>query len=190
MNAAVTAVRDACPGIAVGVSTGAWIEPNLTIRKELVGTWRELPDKGRPDFASVNLSEDGALEVCAALLDASVGVEAGLWSRQDARLLLDSGLTSRCTRLLIELVQQQTENEARRVAWEIEETLEAGDNTIPILLHGEGSVAWAMLEYALERGYDTRMGLEDTLVMPDGNRTKDNAELVKAALATHFVVEE
>jgi uncharacterized protein (DUF849 family) len=39
-----------------------------------------------------------------------------------------------------------------------------------------------MLGYALERGYDTRIGLEDTLMMPDGNPTRENEQLVSTAL--------
>lgn len=33
------------------------------------------------------------------------------------------------------------------------------------------------IELAAKRGYDTRIGLEDTLVLPDGTRARDNAEL-------------
>ena len=40
-----------------------------------------------------------------------------------------------------------------------------------------------MLEAAITAGHDIRVGLEDTLVLPDGNRARDNAELVAAAAA-------
>jgi len=44
------------------------------------------------------------------------------------------------------------------------------------------AAAWAFIELAARRGcYDTRVGLEDTLVLPDGTRARDNAELVAAA---------
>jgi uncharacterized protein (DUF849 family) len=36
------------------------------------------------------------------------------------------------------------------------------------------------IELAARRGYDTRVGLEDTLVLPDGS-ARGNAELVAAA---------
>jgi uncharacterized protein (DUF849 family) len=39
-----------------------------------------------------------------------------------------------------------------------------------------------MLDEANARGYDVRIGLEDTLVMPDGRVAKDNAELVTEAV--------
>jgi uncharacterized protein (DUF849 family) len=51
----------------------------------------------------------------------------------------------------------------------------------PRLLHGFGAAAWAFIELAARRGYDMRVGLEDTLVLPDGTRARDNAELVAMA---------
>jgi len=182
VGAAVEAVRAVCPNVPVGVSTGAWIEPDLGRRLELVGAWGSLPAKSRPNFASVNLSEAGAVEVCAALLDAGVGVEAGLWSAEDARLLLESSLADRCTRLLIELVRERTADEARATAQSVEDVLDRSGTGTPRLLHGEGAVAWPMLRYALERGYDARVGFEDTLVLLDGRLARDNAQLVEAAL--------
>ena len=35
------------------------------------------------------------------------------------------------------------------------------------LLHGFEAAAWVFIELAAKRGYDTRIGLEDTLVLPD-----------------------
>ena len=37
------------------------------------------------------------------------------------------------------------------------------------------------IELPARRGYDTRVGLEDTLALPDGTRARDNAELVAMA---------
>jgi uncharacterized protein (DUF849 family) len=48
------AIRAACPGIPVGVSTGAWIVPDLSPRLALIRAWETLPD-----FASVNLHKGG-----------------------------------------------------------------------------------------------------------------------------------
>jgi len=59
VDAAVRTVREAC-GVPVGVATGAWVEPDPGRRAELVSAWTE------PDFASVNLSEPGAVEVMRA----------------------------------------------------------------------------------------------------------------------------
>lgn len=178
----VAAIRDVCPGTPVGVATGAWITPDLTERLALVSSWGTLDDKRRPDFASVNFSEAGADEVCANLLDAGVGVEAGLWSSEDARRFIESGLTGYCVRVLIELVRERTEEEATATAQEIERILDRNRVAEPRLLHGEESVTWPMLRYAPKRGYDIRIGLEDTLVMPDGIQAQGNSQLVSAAI--------
>src|SRR5581483_6152090 len=56
------AVRASVPGVPIGVSTGAWIEPDLSQRLALLAGWQALPD-----FASVNLHEDGALDMARLL---------------------------------------------------------------------------------------------------------------------------
>ena len=51
----------------------------------------------------------------------------------------------------------------------------------PRLQHGEDATAWLALEDAVRRGFATRIGLEDVLVLPDGARASGNAALVTAA---------
>ena len=51
----------------------------------------------------------------------------------------------------------------------------------PRLQHGDGELTWILIEDAVRRGLDTRVGLEDTLYLPDGSRARDNADLVTAA---------
>ncbi|MFJ6074892.1 3-keto-5-aminohexanoate cleavage protein [Streptomyces sp. NPDC093065] len=53
----------------------------------------------------------------------------------------------------------------------------------PVLLHGEDGGAWPVLRLAGRLGLATRIGLEDTLFLPDGSRAASNAELVTAAVA-------
>lgn len=172
---ALAAVRAACPGVPVGVSTGAWIEPDLERRLALIAAW-----SARPDFASVNLQEDGALAVARALLASGVGVEAGLASAADAELLAASGLAHRCLRVLIEPAEQDLAA-ARATVAAIIRALDRGQVAPARLLHGEDAVAWAMLRDAAALGYDTRVGLEDVVLLPDGAPAPDNAALVAAA---------
>ena len=80
INAAVREVKAAC-GVPVGVSTGAWIEPDHAAKLRFIAAWTE------PDYASVNVSEDGWLDVVRALRENGIGVEAGVWSIEDARAL-------------------------------------------------------------------------------------------------------
>ena len=58
VGAAVAAVRAACPGTPVGVSTGLWItRGDAAARQAAVAGWRDLAAAARPDFVSVNVSE-------------------------------------------------------------------------------------------------------------------------------------
>lgn len=175
MTAAVAAVRAACPEVPVGVTTIAWVEPDLARRLALVRAWT-----GRPDFASVNFSEQGAVEVCRALLGNGIGIEAGLMLADDARLLIESGLAGHCVRLLIEPDEPETADALATVA-AIEALLDGAGIRPPRLLHGAEATAWPLLDEALRRGYDTRIGFEDTLGLPDGSPARDNAQLVAVA---------
>ena len=53
----------------------------------------------------------------------------------------------------------------------------------PILLHGTEATVWPMMDEAIVRGYGIRVGLEDTLVMPDGRMARNNPELVAEAVS-------
>lgn len=172
---ALTAVRAACPGVPVGISTGAWIEPDLERRLALIAAWSV-----RPDFASVNLPEPGALAVARALLAGGVALEAGLASAADAELLVASGLAHRCLRVLIEPVERDLAA-ARATVAAIVRALDGGHVEPARLLHGEDATAWPLLRDAVALSYDTRVGLEDVLLLPDGAPAPDNAALVLAA---------
>lgn len=170
--AALEAIRTACPSTPVGVSTGAWIVPEVDQRLALISAWEVLPD-----FAGVNFHEPGALSVTRLLLSKGIAVEAGIWDVPAAERLRESGWSDRCLRILLEPAQVPGDPHAR--LHDIEVVL-AGVSA-PRLLHGFEAAAWAFIELAAHRGYDTRVGLEDTLVLPDGTRARDNAELVIAA---------
>lgn len=175
VDAAVAALHDVVRW-PVSVTTGAWIEAEARRRVTLVRRWRE------PDLASVNLSEQGAVEVIRALLGAGIGVEAGVWSVADAELLVRCGLADRIDRVLIEAMDVPV-SEVAELTRAIHTVLDRGDVIAPRLQHGEDETAWPLLEDAVRRGIDTRVGLEDVLVLPDGSPAADNAALVAAAVA-------
>jgi beta-keto acid cleavage enzyme len=56
--------------------------------------------------------------------------------------------------------------------------------TVPRLQHGDGDVTWTLLEDAIRRGVDTRVGFEDTLYGPNGARASGNAALVRGGART------
>jgi uncharacterized protein (DUF849 family) len=176
----VAKVRDAC-GVPVGVTTSAEIEPDHERRIELVRAWRA------PDYTSVNLSEMGATEIIEVLVEAGIGIEAGVWSVEDAERLAASGLGGRVTRILVEpgeLQLQDSEDKAADALGLVEDIHRALDRfglAAPRLQHGDGEVTWVLLVDAVRRSLDTRIGLEDPLYGPDGERATGNEALVRAA---------
>jgi uncharacterized protein (DUF849 family) len=166
-------IRASCPGVPVGISTGAWIVPDVSQRLSLVGAWDVLPD-----FASVNVHEGGSLQLIRLLLERGVGVEAGVWNVRSAETLLSGGLANQCLRILIE--PAETMGDAIANLERIEATL--GEVGPPRLLHGVDASAWQLVEMAARRHYETRTGFEDTLTLPDGARAETNAALVAAAV--------
>lgn len=168
-------VRATSPGVPVGLSTGFWIVPDERQRYAQIREWHLLPD-----YCSVNFSEPGAEELCELLFSKGIGVEAGLASVADAYRLLESGLAERCVRLLIEIKTQDLA-EALREVEDIEVLLDKALLKVPRLLHGVDATAWPLLELSLQRGYDVRIGLEDTLALPDGRLASGNAELITQA---------
>ena len=130
-----------------------------------------------PDFASVNLHEAGAAQVMELFLERGVGVEAGIWNAPAAVTLIKSGLADNCLRILLEPAEASCS--ARANLLQMEDALIGV--TPPRLLHGLGHCAWHLVELAARRGYDTRIGFEDTLRLPDGSLADGNADLVCAA---------
>jgi uncharacterized protein (DUF849 family) len=175
-RATIDAVRATCPGVPLGLTTGAWIEPDTELRLAAIEGWEVVPD-----FASVNVSEEGARPLCDLLRRRGVAVEAGVWSVADARSLLDEGIADRCQRVLVE-PQQLDPAGAVEEARAIGDLLDQEGPPIRQLHHGYGIATWAVLEAALSRGHDIRIGLEDTLELPDGRRANGNAELVAEAV--------
>ena len=182
--AAVTAVRQECPDTPVGVSTGLWITGgDPAARRSEVAAWAALPAAGRPDFASVNLSEPGWEELWGVLASAGIAAEAGIWSMADVGRLAAAGQAASWLRILVEIINVPA---ARAVAAadEILHRLGELNTTIPPLLHGEGPACWPLIAHAGTLGLPTRIGLEDTAAGPDGSAVSGNAELVRLALRT------
>ncbi|WP_369168190.1 3-keto-5-aminohexanoate cleavage protein [Streptomyces sp. R28] len=165
--------------VPVGVTTGAWAEPDAAARLERIRSWTVLPD-----HASVNWHEDGAEEVAAALIERGVGVEAGIWSGTDgAARFAASPLGPRVLRVLAEVTDPSAETAEESARALLADLGSAFDR--PVLLHGEDAGAWPVLRLAGRLGLATRIGLEDTLVLPDGERAWSNAQLVAEGLVQY-----
>jgi uncharacterized protein (DUF849 family) len=177
VDATILAVRRACPGTLVGVSTGAWIEKDEARTRGAIAGWRELPD-----YASVNLSEEDAPAIIELLHERGVGVEAGLASVADAERFVGLPDHARVLRILIEIGEQDFAV-GRQVTDDIAAVLEHANVRRPILLHGFDATVWPFVELARSRRWSTRVGLEDGKHLPDGTTASDNVALVAAAVA-------
>jgi uncharacterized protein (DUF849 family) len=175
--AALNAVRRACPGVPISLSTFAAIEPDPRRRVALVSSWTVLPE-----LVTANQGEAGIVELCELLIARGVGIEAGLLSVDDAQRFVRAGLADRCVRVLVEPLDANPDDAVAHAA-AIEEILAQASITREQVHHGEGIASWAVNTRALARGHGIRTGLEDTTVLPDGRPAPDNAALVRAAAA-------
>lgn len=176
--ATVGAIRGLCPRTPVGLTTSLAAEPDPDRRLFLVKRWTILPD-----FASVNLREPGALAVCHALWDRGIAVEAGVWTVEDAEILIRTGnLAARFLRVLVEVFEPLPEG-AVVASRSISQTLSKAGLRLPEVHHGDGHATWAVLKDAVARGHGIRIGLEDTVTGPNGEPVKDNADLLQRTAA-------
>jgi uncharacterized protein (DUF849 family) len=167
-DAAVTAIRAAAPGLPVGLSTSAAIDPDPFARAAAVRAWRQPPD-----FIAVNASELGWAGIARAALHSGIAVEAGLSTPAAAEELAGSPFSHQILRWLVEV--HGGADEARAIARLI-------PDGVAQLWHGYGEPTWEVLSAGTAAGWDVRVGLEDTLCIPDGRVATDNAELVAAAV--------
>ncbi|MEO5757360.1 MAG: 3-keto-5-aminohexanoate cleavage protein [Mesorhizobium sp.] len=177
VDATLLAVRRSCPGMLIGVSTGAWIENDAGRTRKAIAGWRELPD-----YASVNLSEADAPEVMNLLRQRGVGIEAGLATVADAERHVSLAGHERVLRILIEIDIQDLPG-ALEEAHGIAAVLARAGLRRPILQHGVDATVWQFVALAHQKRWSTRVGLEDGKTLADGTTASDNAAIVAAAAA-------
>lgn len=174
VDAAVAAVRHAVPGLPLGVTTGFWALPDAAQRLRAVESWTVLPD-----FASLNWHEPGSPELARLLLSRGLGVEVGIFHAEAAQSwAAASDIAPHCMRVMIELgADGDVETADELIA-----LVTAAGSPAPVLLHGLDESCWPLLQHAGVRGVQTRIGMEDTLALPDGSVAPGNAALVAAAV--------
>ena len=173
VDAAVSAVREALPGLPLGVTTGYWALPDAQQRLRAVESWSVLPD-----FASLNWHEPGSPDLARLLLSRGLGVEVGIFHAEAAKSWAASDIAPHCLRVMIELGADGD----TATADELLAMVAAAGSPAPILLHGLDESCWPLLEHAGVKGVQTRIGMEDTLRLPDGSAASGNAALVSAAV--------
>lgn len=170
----VLLVKNISPELQIGISSGEWIEPDLEKRKININNWEHIPD-----FISVNMIEEDAIEISKLLISKGVFIEAGLNEKKAAEIFIESDLDKVC-RILIEPETEEFDLAVETIN-KIEEVLDDNNVKIPRLLHGFNSVSWDLMREAKKRGYDSRTGMEDTLFLENGDEVKGNLELIQYA---------
>ncbi|HMC08905.1 MAG TPA: 3-keto-5-aminohexanoate cleavage protein [Actinomycetota bacterium] len=173
--AAVRAVRAACPGTPISLSTSEGIEPDPRRRMQLIAGWRE-----QPDLVTANQGEAGIAELCDFLIGRGVGIEAGLLTLADASLFVSTGIANRCVRVLVEPLDAEPAA-ALAHAEAMEKVLLDAAIDLEQVHHGDGLATWHVVARAVARGYGIRAGLEDSTVLPDGQLAAGNGALVRVA---------
>lgn len=175
VGALMERLRDEGPQVPVSLTTALSAESDPVRRYDWVQRWASPI---LPDSVTVNMHEAGSVDLVHLLHDRRVDVEAGLWTLDAARILVATGIP--VSAVLVEPTQVQV-GDARRNADTIVALLDRAEDRRPRLLHGTDATAWPLLEAALAAGMDVRIGLEDTLRLPDGEEARDNADLVAHA---------
>jgi uncharacterized protein (DUF849 family) len=172
-DAAVAAVRAAVPGLEISCSTQEDIDlGGAADRSAAIRAW-SVP----PDLVSLNLVEDGAIELGAALLERGIGIEAGVFGVRDAHALLAAPWAPRVHRVLVEIDIEDDADAAVALAAEVDALVAPLGR--PRLWHGQTRATWAVVDAARARGLDVRVGFEDTLDDRDGRPAASNADQVR-----------
>jgi uncharacterized protein (DUF849 family) len=183
VGAAVAAVRAACPGVPVGVTTGLWAAAgDPEAREAAVAGWQALPAAARPDFASVNVREAGADVLPGLLARAGIAAEAGVWTPADAALAAAVAPGTQWLRVMVEIPVDVPADGAVAAADAVLRRLDDLGVTGPRLLHGEQDSCWPLIAHAGRLGLPARIGLEDVTAGPGGAPVAGNADLVRLAL--------
>jgi uncharacterized protein (DUF849 family) len=175
VNQLAALVKNISSEIQIGISSGDWIEPDFEKRKSYIKEWVNIPD-----FISVNMIEDDAIEISKLLISKGVKIEAGLNEKKAAEIFVESDLVKDCFRILIEPEPEEFDS-AIKVIDEIVEVLDSNKVKVQRLLHGFNAVSWDILREAKRRGYDGRIGMEDTLYLENGKMVKGNLEIIQYA---------
>jgi uncharacterized protein (DUF849 family) len=175
--AALTAIRQAVPGIPVGLSTREGIRTDAKRGFTRMKAWRLLPD-----YVSVNLSESDAAQIIDLMLAKGIGVEAGLATAADARNFVTLATAKDCLRILVEIDLEKDVANALALADEMIGIIAQSQIDLPILLHGFDRTMWPLYRKSRVLGLDARLGFEDGLELPDGSIAADNPAIIAAAM--------
>jgi uncharacterized protein (DUF849 family) len=173
----VAAIRRASPELEISCSTQKDIDlGGAPDRLAAVRAWSRPPD-----VVSLNVSEEGMTELGSVLLECGIGIEAGVFTLDDADTLLSVPWARDVHRVLVEVIFEHDDGEAVKLARAIDARVAVLGR--PRLWHGDARANWAVVDAGQAAGRDVRVGLEDTLVGRDGGPAPANAVQVAETLA-------
>ena len=176
-DSVVGAVRAAAPDLEISCSTQEDIDlGDAPDRIAAVRAWTSPPD-----VVSLNIAEDGVIELGDALLEVGIGIEAGVFTLEGADALLAAPWAGRVHRVLVEVIYEHDNECAVALARAIDDRVAILGR--PRLWHGDARANWAVIDAGLAAGVDVRVGLEDTLIGRDGGPAPSNPDQVSATIA-------
>jgi len=145
--ATVTAIREACPGLPISLSTFAQVEPDPHRLRAAVASWTVLPD-----LVTANQGEAGIVDLCRLLVDRGIGIEAGLLSRHDAEAFVKHGIARHCSRVMVEPLDADSDAAVAHAA-AIEAVVVAAGIDLQHVHHSDGVASWAVIHRTLPLGH-------------------------------------
>ena len=167
------AVRAACPDAELAVSTAEGIAATPAERARLLAGWTAWPD-----VLCVNLSEAGIDDVLALGGARGAALEAGLWTPADVQKFRTLGHL-RWRRVLLEPLSDDPDT-AHAELTILLGALSDFRPDLPRLAHGIEGATWPLLRRAATLGFESRIGLEDVLTLPDDSTPAGNLDLYRA----------
>ena len=174
--AMVHATKELDPDIVIGTTTGLWTCESHADRMRLIKSWES---SALPDFASITFREEGADEVAGLILDRGMKLESAVWGLSDVPKLMQSPYLRDNERILVEPDTLDL-SEAIHVCLEVKNLLIESRIEVPVLFHGFDATFWPIVKLSIEHNVQTRIGFEDTNLLPDGKIARTNLELFEA----------
>lgn len=139
----VAAIRSAAPALEISLSTSELIAlDGAADRIAAISAWRTPPD-----LVSLNLAEEGSIELGCALLERGIGIEAGVFDFRDADALLVAPWADKVNRILVEIIFEHDPGSAIELARGVDEHVAALGR--PRLWHGDDRATWEWSRPAL-----------------------------------------
>ena len=180
VEAALAAVRAACPGVPGGRGHRP-VDRRRRARGGARTWWPAGALRERPDYASVNLSEKGARRLAAALRRAGIGVEAGVWTEDDVATLLRGTLGKPLVRVLVEPQESEPAGGAAHGGRNRQGAGRrgGGGRALPPRLR---PATWEVIRVAAARGRERAGGPRGRHDAAGRHPARGNADLVAAAV--------